>query len=325
MRVAIVTPVFNDWVSLSQLIRELEKAELRPDLAFSLFAIDDGSSEPAIIDVPAQGLRSIREIQIITLACNLGHQRAIAVGLVEVSTRDEFDAILIMDSDGEDSPAEIANMVSQAAQHPGHIICAQRQRRPGQIVFQLWYECYKFVFRLLTGSRIDFGNFCFVPRERLDALISNSSIWNNLAGTLTRSRLPLTRVPSDRGKRYAGTSKMNFVSLVTHGLSAMAVYIDVIMVRILLSMLLLSAATGCAILGVLVVKYFTALAVPGWATTAVGILGIILLQALMLATISSFIVLSTRNMHVVVPRVDADSFTLTRQRIFPFRIAGIAE
>jgi hypothetical protein len=105
----------------------------------------------------------------------------------------------------------------------------------------------------------------------------------------------------------------------------MAVYIDVIMVRILLSMLLLSAATGCTIVAVLIVKYFTALAVPGWATTAVGILGIILLQALMLATIASFMVLSTRNVNVVVPRVDAGSFALTRRRIFPFPIAGAAE
>ena len=99
MRVAIVTPVFNDWISLSCLIEALEVVELPGNIQFSLLVIDDGSSEPATIACSLQTLRRTREIEIIGLACNLGHQRAIAVGLVEVSSRGGFDAILVMDSD----------------------------------------------------------------------------------------------------------------------------------------------------------------------------------------------------------------------------------
>ena len=224
MRVAVVTPVFNDWPSLSRLIGDIDRIELPRHVEFSLFAIDDGSSEPVVIDYPVQTLHRVREIEIITLGCNLGHQRAIAVGLVETYVRKDFDAIIVMDSDGEDRPSDIPFLLAEAARKPGYIICAQRRRRPGLLIFRMWYECYKLVFRLLTGSRIDFGNYCLIPTDRLEAVVSNSSIWNNLAGTLTRSRLPLTSFPSDRGRRYAGSSKMNFVSLVTHGLSAMAVY-----------------------------------------------------------------------------------------------------
>jgi hypothetical protein len=128
-----------------------------------------------------------------------------------------------MDSDGEDRPADIPRLLEMASKRPGHIVCVWRMRRPGQVVFRCWYECYKVSFRLLTGAWINFGNFCLVPGEKLETLVRNSSIWNNLAATLTRSRIPLVGFPSNRGKRYAGKSKMNFVSLVLHGLSACTV------------------------------------------------------------------------------------------------------
>jgi glycosyltransferase involved in cell wall biosynthesis len=321
MLVAIVMPVFNDWISLSDLIGSLEAVELPENIQFSLFVIDDCSSEPATITCPLQTLHRIREIEIIGLACNLGHQRAIAVGLVEVSGRGGFDAILVMDSDGEDRPTDIPRMLGEAARRPGHIVCARRRRRPGHFIFRVWYECYKVAFRLLTGTRLDFGNFCLIPGGKVEALVSNSSIWNNLAATLTRSRIPLVCLPSDRGTRYAGKSKMNFVSLVMHGLSAMAVYSDIVMVRLMLGTLALSVVTLFGILGVVSIKYLTVLAIPGWASSVAGLLAVILLQGVMLFTISAFIVLNTRNMKVVVPRLDAMAYVLFRRKILPSSVA----
>ena len=64
----------------------------------------DGSNEAPVYSI--NNLRQICAIEVVTLACNLGHQRAIAVGLVEVYCRKRFDAVLVMDSDGEDAPAD---------------------------------------------------------------------------------------------------------------------------------------------------------------------------------------------------------------------------
>jgi polyisoprenyl-phosphate glycosyltransferase len=97
------------------------------------------------------------------------------------------------------------------------------------------------VFRLLTGARIDFGNFCLIPREKVESLISNSSIWNNLTATLTRSPIPLAGLPSDRGARYAGKFKK------------------------MLGALALSALTLLGILAVAAVRFLTSIAIPGWA------------------------------------------------------------
>ena len=324
MRVAVVIPVFNDWTSLSKLISALDRVDVQEDVRFSLFVVDDGSSEPAAINSNLHELHRVNEIEIIVLTCNLGHQRAIAVGLVEVCSRKAFDEILVMDSDGEDRPADISRLLAEAARRPGHIICARRKRRPA-LAFHLWYECYKSIFLLLTGTRIDFGNFCLIPGGKLEALVSNSSIWNSLAATLLRSGIPLARVPSDRGTRYAGKSKMNFVSLVMHGLSAMSVYSDVVMVRLMLGTLVLSVATLLGMLIVVAIKLFTDLAIPGWASSVAGVLTIILLQSIMLFIVSAFTVLNTRSIKGVVPRLDAPAFILFRRKIVPSTVAQAAK
>ena len=108
---------------------------------------------------------------------------------------------------------------------------------------------------------------------------------------------------------------MNFVSLVMHGLSAMAVYSDVVMVRLMLGTLALSAITFLGIVGVAAIRFFTTLAIPGWASTVAGALTVILLQGVMLLTISAFSVLNTRNMKVVTPKLDAPDCVIFRRKI----------
>ena len=291
----------------------------------SLLIVDDGSTEPSIIEYPIPTLRRIEEIEIIRLACNLGHQRAIAVGLVAACDRRDLDAVVVMDSDGEDLPADIPRLLAAAAAHPGHIVCAQRQRRPGLLALRLWYELYKILFRILTGSRIDFGNFCLIPRGKLEMLVGYSWIWNHLAGTLTRSRMPVAKIPVDRGSRYAGTSKMNFIALIMHGLSAIAVYTDIVMIRLTIGALGFSAVMLLGALVVITIKIFTDLATPGWASSVAGLLSVILLQGLMLSAVATFMILNMRSIRPIVPRVDALAFILSRHKVRPSIAAKVAE
>ena len=102
-------------------------------------------------------------------------------------------------------------------------------------------------------------------------------LWNNLPAAVMRSRMPYATVPTRRGRRYFGQPRMNMTALVVHGLSAMSVYSDVIFVRVLIAAALVACASIVAIVGVTLVRLLTDLAVPGWATTAVGDLLIILL------------------------------------------------
>jgi len=307
LHLVIIAPVYNDWTSFTYLIHALNRVFDALGHTLDIYAVNDGSSDD---NLPSglSDLNAIRRVEIIHLRRNVGHQRAIAMGLVVIAQAypdTQPDAVIVMDADGEDRPEAIPDLLTVRAEQPRPtIVVARRARRTETRVFRGFYKAYKQLFRGMVGFNIDFGNFCLLPFKDLDALVYDPNLWNHFAATLLRSKRPLTRLSIDRGRRYDGASKMNFTGLVIHGLSALSVYFDIIITRILIAT---AAASSVAVLGILVVVgivLFTDLAIPGWATTAVGFLTIILLQMLLFSGLSIFVLLYTRSHQLVVPARD---------------------
>ena len=86
----------------------------------------------------------------------------------------------------------------------------------------------------------------------------------------------------------------DFNSLVTHGLGALSVKSETIGVRMLVASLVLIGCLVLALLATVAICLGTGLAIPGWATTAAGLLLILLAQTLMLTVLFSFITLAGR-------------------------------
>ena len=118
----------------------------------------------------------------------------------------EFDAVVVMDSDGEDRPSDVERLLDIWKTKPNGIVVGRRARRSETFVFRFFYVLYKALFRALTGQRINFGNFCLIPRIALQSLVHNPAIWNNLAGAIKRSRLACADMPVDREIRLSGES-----------------------------------------------------------------------------------------------------------------------
>lgn len=267
VQIAIVTPVLNDWESFRDLVRSLRLVEALQPCTVTVVAVDDGSIS---IDAPQseQIDGCISQIRIVRLKANLGHQRAIALGLAYINANLSPDHVIVMDSDGEDRPDAINLLLAEAHQHPGAIIVAQRAKRSEGIVFRAGYLLYKQAFRYLTGKPISFGNFSLIPGDRIEQILYNSGIWNNFAATLLKSRLPLRFVPTERGTRYHGESKMNYTSLMIHGFSAISVFTDVVIGRIITLLALATIAAGIAITWIVIAKLSGSF-VPGYATTVI--------------------------------------------------------
>jgi hypothetical protein len=101
--IAIVTPVLDDWVSFARVVSEISERFTGSDFAFHVYAVDDGSAEPFDpVDIVLARGSCIKSIEMVRLAANLGHQRAIAVGLCAIADDSELDAVVVMDSDGQD-------------------------------------------------------------------------------------------------------------------------------------------------------------------------------------------------------------------------------
>ena len=105
---------------------------------------------------------------------------------------------------------------------------------------------------------------------------------------------------------------MNLVSLVVHGLSVMSVHSDVIFVRALLVAAFVASVSIAGIAAVTITRLATDLTIPGWATTAVGDLLIILLQTVVIITAASLTMLAGRSNRPIIPIVDCSPYILRR-------------
>jgi hypothetical protein len=323
LSIAIVIPVLDDWDALSHLLRDIDALALGEDAAFHLFIIDDGSTTP-LPERLFEGVRgaTVASIELVRLTANLGHQRAIAVGLVVVARRERFDYVMVMDSDGEDRPAGILDLLTTAVTAPDTAVLASRGKRHEGSTFQLGYAAYKLLFRVLTGKQINFGNFSLLPMRAVNRLIFMPELWNNLPATILKSRIPLVRCSIERGVRYTGTSKMNSISLVVHGLGAISVYVDTVFMRMLAAAMMITAVLIAGLLTSLSIKLFTDLAAPSWTTTVMGALLALLFQTIILVIVTTVTLLAGRSSRPMVPFSDAEVFVAGTERIWPTKAAA---
>jgi hypothetical protein len=161
------------------------------------------------------------------------------------------------------------------------------------------------MFELLTGQRIGFGNFSVLAWCSVRRLVHNPNIWNHYAASLIQSRLRIRYVPTTRGARYHGQSKMNFVSLITHGLGAIAVFGEAVFVRILLFSCALLGVSIAVSAAVVAIRLFGSIAIPGWATNVLGFALLLSFQAVMLPILVGFLLLNNRASMLSLPKDNA--------------------
>jgi glycosyltransferase involved in cell wall biosynthesis len=309
--IAIVIPVLDDWKSLALLLPLLDENLTNERLSVQIIVVDDGSTvsfEESKMALPR--LANLNKISILELKRNLGHQRAITLGLAYVADQLAYcDAAVVMDGDGEDKPEDVVRLIEKCrAENFTKMIFAKRSKRSEGAAFRFFYSLYKFFYKMLTGRAIRFGNFSIVPRRILRRLVVVSEVWNHYAVGALKARVAYLEMDTSRGSRLSGASKMNFISLVTHGLSAISVYGDIAGVRLLLATCGLIFLSLIGISVVVVIRLITDLAIPGWATYVVALLLIILMQAVTLSLFFIFLVLNNRDNASFLPERDYKYF-----------------
>lgn len=316
MHLVVLIPILNDWVSVAEVISGLDQAFAASPDSLSVLMIDDGSTTPppALLGPYAK----LTGVSVLKLKKNVGHQRALAVGLCYIAEKIKCDAVVIMDGDGQDVPADAARLVERMKQLPEPTaVFAERARRSESLAFRLCYGVYRLLHLLLTGLGIHVGNFSVLPAVYLDRLAIEPMLWNHYAASVMRARVPVDRVSTSRGVRIQGESRLNFVALVVHGLSALACYGEIIGVRlILLSGLLF--AFGLIDLGVLIgIKLFTNLAVPGWTSLFLGLVLVVILQVATLVSNFTMQIISLRSAQPFLPARDYAWFVAGLTTLYP--------
>ena len=265
--VAIVTPVYEDEASFAELCRRLADLQHASGARFHLIAVDDGSlaAPPKLASITEAGLAG----EILRLARNVGHQAAIAVGLARANALASVTACVVMDSDGEDTPESIPALLAAVAGANCDVAVAQRAKRSETLTFKLFYSVYKRLFRTLTGQRLRFGNFMALSPVAVERLSGMHETATHVAAATVKAKLRRASVPTDRGTRYAGQSKMNFPSLVLHGMRAVMVFSDLVLTRMALALVAMAGAV-VAVVVIAVTMRFLGMTTPGWVTIVTG-------------------------------------------------------
>ena len=229
MRYVILIPIYNDRQSLKLLIENINNEIKDLNHEISVIVINDASSQQIIDNYP--NIENINSIELINMRENRGHARCIASGLKYIFEKKEFDYVIPMDGDGEDQPEEIRKFIEISQQVGEKSIIGERVKRSEGLFFKLCYKFHKFITLAFTGQSIKFGNFTCLSKSTIKKLLDEKATWNSFSGSLKKIEKDLISMPSVRGKRYFGPSKMSFFNLLKHSLSIISVFRKTVLIR----------------------------------------------------------------------------------------------
>ena len=231
-KIKILIPVYNDWQSVFKLLENINLEVSTLKFEFSVMIINDASTEsrPEL----SANLENLKSVQVINMKKNRGHARCNAAGLKHINEKEEFDYVIPMDGDGEDRPEELSLLIEKIQEYPNTVVTANRVKRSEGFMFKFCYLAHKYLTLVFTGQAIKYGNYTCLPKSAVNIMINEPATWSSFSGSLAKIAKIRKSVPSERGTRYFGPSKMSFINLLKHSLSIIAVFKTALLIRSIL-------------------------------------------------------------------------------------------
>ena len=229
MKFKILIPVYDDWQSVFELLVKINASLVNQDDEISIIIVNDASNHDR--EDKEINLENINSIKIINMKINQGHARCIATGLKYIYEKEDFDYVIPMDGDGEDRPEEISEFITQVKKSDNKAIVGERIKRSENLTFKICYIMHKLITLTFTGKVIKYGNFTCLPKVVVEKMINEKATWNSFSGSLRKIENDLISIPSVRGTRYFGPSKMSFFNLLKHSLSIISVFRQAVLIR----------------------------------------------------------------------------------------------
>jgi polyisoprenyl-phosphate glycosyltransferase len=218
----ILIPVYNDWKSLNKLLSQIDETFNNEKLFdVEILVVNDCSTDK--IDINHKENISIKKISVLNSKKNLGSQKAIALGLCYLKNLNQDSFITVMDSDGEDNPFKIKEMLKMAEQNKNHIITSNRKQRKESLQIVFCYYLHLVLTFLFSFQWVSFGNFTTFSSRNLSNLLSNNCSWYAHSSSVMYN-CNIKRLYAKREKRYFDKSKLNFKSLIEHSFRVNVVF-----------------------------------------------------------------------------------------------------
>ena len=96
---------------------------------------------------------------------------------------------------------------------------------------------HKVITFTFAGEIIKYGNYTCLPKSIVEKLVNEKATWSSFSGSLAKVSKNRAIIPSERGNRYFGPSKMSFKNLIIHSLSIISVFKINVLIRSILFLL----------------------------------------------------------------------------------------
>ncbi|HEX2705804.1 MAG TPA: glycosyltransferase family 2 protein [Candidatus Lustribacter sp.] len=286
LELSVVIPMFNEEEVLPLLVERLRPILDGLHTSYEVVAVDDGSSDltPALLQ---RFHREWRQLRVVRLRANAGHQAAISAGLVSA----QGDYVATIDADLQDPPEVIAEMLEVVRRERVDVVYGVRSDRSTDTAFKrLTAKAFYALIKALSGTTAhsDAGDYRLMSRATVEAINALPESNRVLRFIVPAFGFPSETVEYRREERAAGTSKYPFAKMLKLSLDSVTGF-SLAPLR-LATYLGLGGGVFAIFLGVFaLIARWQGRAVAGWTSTVLIVASVGAAQLLCLGLLGEYV------------------------------------
>lgn len=165
-KLSIVAPAYNEEALIGEFLSRVTAAMEPTQTDFEIVVVDDGSRDGTFARIEALH-RADARIKAVRLSRNFGQEAAVQAGLAVA----DGDAVVLMDSDLQDPPELLAEMIAKWKEG-FHVVVAERSRRGERWSRRVATRFFHWMFRRMSSfdEQGEAGLFSLLDRRVVDVL-----------------------------------------------------------------------------------------------------------------------------------------------------------
>src|SRR5664280_1875304 len=166
---SLVIPIFNEEKLVDELVKRTISSIESFIQEYEVIFVDDGSTDTSLERILACQKEN-RNIKVLSLSKNFGHQAAYTAGLEYA----RGDIVAMMDGDLQDPPELLWEMYSKIGEEDYDVVSGLRTGRKGKNGRVFYEKLFHLLFKRIgeINNMENSGNYSMMKREAVDALLS---------------------------------------------------------------------------------------------------------------------------------------------------------
>lgn len=211
----VVAPVFNNFVCIQNFVEAVYQNLNKLGYKFRIILVDDGSTDSTWTVICGAAVQ-YQQVFGIKLQKNFGQHKAIMAGLSVCDS----DAVVVMDSDMQDDPAVIPQLLKAFEDSNQSIVVKYKNRQGLSLLYRfqqaIFYRVLNFLIDFTYDSQV--SNFGAYSSEMIKVITNDRAPYPFFPAQVLRSGLPFRTLEETRNSSAVGQSQYTLARKVKHGL-----------------------------------------------------------------------------------------------------------